>query len=273
MRASISAADSAFYREQGYFIFRQILPASLITDLRRTATKALELARKLNGPQAQRLQGLDQHAEIGLAPLEAFMKLPALVEGVHALLSPRHRIAAPGNMSFLFEPAEQCWATEWHRDWRDHLSPAHFAEAFDGGWEPIASDPNLFNQINCALYDDPCTWFVPGTNRRLDDTPGEAAAAKRAGRADVENKDHRRTEAEQEIFLNNYCGEMPGAISLRLQAGDLALYRSVAWHTGSYVPYRRRATLHCSASTPEYEKFWKRTAGIVERKLPASVGS
>lgn len=45
---------------------------------------------------------------------------------------------------------------------------------------------------------------------------------------------------------------MPGAKRLYLEAGDLALYRSTLWHIGNYVPYKKRATLHDNAMTPEY---------------------
>ena len=48
---------------------------------------------------------------------------------------------------------------------------------------------------------------------------------------------------------------MPGAVQLRLNAGDFALYRSSAWHLGNYVPYRKRATLHDFCGTPEYSAY------------------
>lgn len=258
MHRSITEQDAAFYREQGYFIFRQILPASLITDLRAVAAKALEIARKQSGPQAQRLAAIDQHPEVNGPAVRAFFELDELNRGLRALLSERHALSAPGNLTLLFEPGQKSWATEWHRDWRDHMSADKFDRLFEHKWETTAADPNLFNQMNCALYEDPCTWFVPGSHRRLNDTPEEVRASKAADRANVENRDGRRSEEQQEIYLYNYCAGMPGAVQLRLQPGDLAIYRSVAWHTGSYVPYRRRATLHCSAVTPEYLAFWKK---------------
>ena len=44
------------YRTQGYTVFRQLLPPSLVTDLRRICDKARDLTRQQRGPQAQRLQ-------------------------------------------------------------------------------------------------------------------------------------------------------------------------------------------------------------------------
>ena len=45
--------------ETGHIIIlRGIVPPSLLTDLRREAEKARDLAHKLNGPQTQRIQPL-----------------------------------------------------------------------------------------------------------------------------------------------------------------------------------------------------------------------
>ena len=44
------------YHTQGFTVFRQILPPALLSDLRRVAAKARELARQQRGPQTQRLQ-------------------------------------------------------------------------------------------------------------------------------------------------------------------------------------------------------------------------
>ena len=46
------------YLSQGYLILRGIVPPSLLTDLRREAEKARDLAHKLNGPQTQSIQPL-----------------------------------------------------------------------------------------------------------------------------------------------------------------------------------------------------------------------
>ena len=48
---------------------------------------------------------------------------------------------------------------------------------------------------------------------------------------------------------------MPGAVQLRLSAGDFALYRSSAWHIGNYVPYRKRATIHDFCGTPAWSDY------------------
>jgi hypothetical protein len=145
------------------------------------------------------------------------------------------------------------------------MSEAKFAEVFAGRWNEQAADLDLFNQLNAALYEDVSTWFVPGTNVRLWDTPEELTAAHGADRAALENHGARRNEPDQERFLREYCLGMPGAVQLRLEPGDVVLYRNVAWHLGSYVPYRKRATLHCTATTENYDAFVQRATALLEK--------
>lgn len=260
-----SERDVVFFREQGYFVLRQIVPPALITDLRRMAEEAKTIARREGGPQAQRLQPLVGREGLEAAPLRAFVELPELRAALQTLLTPRHEVSPLDMFGILFEPADRCWATEWHRDWHDHLGAEQFAKVFAEGWEKLAGDLNLFNQFNCALYEDTATWYVPGSHRRLTNTPEETRAAKAADRAAVENQKHERSEAEQEVFLINYCTGMPGAVPLHLNAGDLAIYRNVGWHIGNYVPYRKRATLHGGVITPEYEVFIKRSKVLMAK--------
>ena len=51
----------ADYHTLGYTIFQDIIPTSLLTDLRRVADKAREITRKVTGPQAQRLQPIAKY--------------------------------------------------------------------------------------------------------------------------------------------------------------------------------------------------------------------
>ena len=255
---------AAFYREQGYAILRGIIPPALITDLRRTAEEARVIARRLEGPQAQRLQPLGDHVD--LAAVRTFAALPELAAALAAILTPRHHVSDPARMALLFEPAEQCWSTEWHRDWRQQMTTEQFEQVFGvGRWARVMTDLNYFNQINCALYEDTATWYVPGSHFRAQDTPEEIRAAKSADRAAVENWQKQRTEAEQERFLQEYCSAMPGAVRVALNAGDLLLYRNLAWHLGSYLPYRKRATLHCNAATPEFVAFQQENVQVMAK--------
>ncbi len=255
---------AAFYREHGYIILRGIIPPALIADLRRTAEEARVIARRLEGPSAQRLQPLGEHVD--LAAVRVFAALPELAAALAGILTPRHHVSDPARMALLFEPAEHCWSTEWHRDWRQQMTTAQFEEVFGvGRWARLLPDLNYFNQINAALYEDTATWYVPGSHFRLQDTPDEIRAAHSADRAAVENWKKQRTEEEQERFLHDYCTAMPGAVQVVLNAGDLLLYRNLGWHLGSYLPYRKRATLHCSATTPEFLAFVQENVPVMAK--------
>jgi hypothetical protein len=229
------------YRTLGYTVFRRILPASLVSDLRVACAQARTLARERQGPQAQRLQPL-ANFELDQRPFDNYFQLPELVAALHEVLSPEHANGGPTIAGVLFEPRDSPWATNWHRDWRDHR-PHQRAE-----WEANFRDVRCFNQVNCALYDDDCTWIVPGCHVRAEDTPGERAALPMPdlgglGAVDIERR------------LHDYCAGMPGAVQLRLGPGDYALYRNTLLHLGNYVPYRQRATIHDIVNTPRYAEF------------------
>lgn len=261
-----------FYRNQGYAVLRGIVPPALISDLRRVAEEGRAIARRLEGPSAQRLQPLGEHLD--LAPFRAVAALPELAGAIAAVLTPRHRPSDPARAALLFEPAEHCWSTEWHRDSRDHMSAEQFARVYGGGrWDRIVQDPNYFNQINCALYEDNATWYVPGSQWRGQDTVDEARAARSADRGEVENWRKQRTEEEQERFLHQYATGMPGAVQVTLQAGDLLLFRNLGWHLGSYLPYRKRATFHFNAVTPEMLAFQQENAQVAAEMRAALIAA
>jgi hypothetical protein len=264
MKTPINAATVRFYRENGYIILKGVVPPAMIDRLRMMAEAARVIAHRVHGPQAQRLQPLGDHVDI--TPLREFTALPDFGAAIRAILSERHFLSTPESMTVLFEPADHCWSTEWHRDVRDHIDQPVFDAVLGGGrWERVATDFANFNQYNCALYEDTSTWFVPGTHASMTDTPGQLAAARAQDRAAVENWKRERSEAEQEIFLLDYCQSMPGAVQVILQPGDLVLYRNTAWHMGNYVPYRRRATVHGQADTTEYARYKLDLADMFKR--------
>ena len=53
----------AQYYRDGYTILREILPPSLIRDLRRVTDAGRAIAREESGPQAQRLQPMERYVE------------------------------------------------------------------------------------------------------------------------------------------------------------------------------------------------------------------
>lgn len=253
MRFKLTDQHIHDFNLQGFTVFRGLLPAALVRDLRREADKARILARQTKGPQAQRLQPLSAY-DLDLRPFQAYRDLPDLREALEALFgdldwSFRDLNDRELNLGILVEPGEQPWCTPWHRDWRDHVPTA-----VRGFVEEQLLDRRLFLQVNCALYADESLWVVPGSQLRLD-LPSEIAAfpTQPPQKPELEGLGNE----EREAACLAYCQRMPGGVPLHLQAGDYAIYRDVLWHLGNYVPYRRRATLHDLIETPQYAAFRK----------------
>jgi hypothetical protein len=240
------------YHTLGYTVFRGILPPALIGDLRRVTERAREIARGKYGPQAQRLQPVSAH-DLDQQPFDAFRELPDLHAAITSLLSPQHTYGSREILGVLIEPADLPYCTAWHRDWRDNMHGLDPTE-----WEAVFHDPAYFNQLNVALYEDDCTWVVPGSHLRRD-LPREAARFPERPPRGPELEG--RSAEERERLCLEYCESMPGAARLRLNAGDCALYRNTLWHLGSYLPYRKRATLHDAVETPEFKAWWQKQRG------------
>ena len=153
-------------------------------------------------------------------------------------------------MGVLFEPAGSPWCTHWHRDWRDNIPGLELAR-----WDEHFADDRYFNQVNCALYADSCTWVVPGSHLRRD-LPCEAARfpERPIAAPDLEGQ----SAAERELSCREYARSMPGARQLFLDAGDFCLYRNTLWHLGSYVPYARKGD-------PARRRGHRRVRGLARR--------
>jgi len=89
--------------------------------------------------------------------------VPDLVEAIIKLLTAHHRYGSRDHLAILLEPAEIPYCTHRHRDWRDNLRGLKMER-----WSERLLDINLFNQINCAFYDNSCTWILPGSHFRYD---------------------------------------------------------------------------------------------------------
>ena len=251
------------YRTQGYTVFRQILPPSLVADLRRVCDEARDLARQQRGPQAQRLQPIADFP-LDQQPFADYVALPALNDALHRLLSPAFRVGGPQVMGVLFEPAEWPWCTHWHRDWRDNMPGLELTS-----WDEHFADDRYFNQVNCALYADSCTWVVPGSHLRRDLPCERTRFPERPIAApDLEGQ----SATEREWTCLGYTKSMPGARQLFLDAGDFCLYRNTLWHIGNYVPYAKRATLHDAVDTDEFVAWRDETLRLVQARRAAGHG-
>lgn len=251
------------FHTQGYTVFEQILPPSLIGDLRRVTDRARELARAEHGGQAQRLQPVAEY-DLDQRPFIDYAELPDLVDALARVLTPRHRHGDRDIFGVLLEPQDLPWCTAWHRDWRDNLAGLPLDK-----WDAVFSDIDYFNQINCAVYDDDSTWVVPGSHLRRD-LPREIERfpERPIRKPDLEG----RSAEEREAIGLEYCRSMPGAVQLYLNAGDFALYRNTLWHLGNYVPYKMRATIHDGAMTPEFTEFLREMPKIAAKRREAGHG-
>jgi hypothetical protein len=192
------------YYHHGFTVLPGIVPPALVRDLRNSLSPGRELARELHGPQGQRLQPLKNHGDkLDLGPCRDFTDLPELVDACKRVLSPGHELTGvDGSMGVFYEPAESPWSTHWHRDITaasDGVDPDEFAR--------INMDATFFTQVNCALYTDVSTWYVPASDGRPNIGGEQEAAA-----AMPDTKDMAMEEAEYAGI--EYCRGMPGRAQL-----------------------------------------------------------
>ncbi len=147
----------------------------------------------------------------------------------------------------------------------------------------VSNDFNFWNQVNCPLYEDNSTWYVPGSFQRDSNTVKENELYASTTQEILRDETNEQTDEALELFCLQYCQAMPDAVQLVLNPGDFCVYRNVGWHIGNYVPYRKRMTIHTQCDTPEFVAFrneyfhllnaqplrWKSTANCRSRKGPA----
>lgn len=240
------------YWSLGYVIFRRILPGSLLRDLRVEADKARALAHELHGPQAQRLQPIAKYSDrINYKPFRDYAELPELHASINRLLGPTsdgatvyHSYRERDVLGLLVEPIERPRHHGWHRDWVSDvaLDEQRMPERLrKEAW--VFENKVEMNQVNCAIYPDPCLWYVPGSHARRIDLPGERQGScyiKEKNPFDLMEGSH----AELERAYLEACYDFPGAVRVYLDPGDFMVYRNLGWHTGVYTTYTPRATIH-----------------------------
>ncbi len=253
MPFEITSQHVVDFHRDGFVVFRNLLPGSLIKDLRAQADVALKIARE-RSPQAQRLQPIASHPAIDMKPFDDYHALPNLQKGLDVLFGEAFSTRPDPNATrsvfgILFEPRDMPYCTAWHRDWRDNIAGLKTQE-----WRKIMTDLRYFNQVNLPLYGDECTWVVPGSHLR-DDTFAEfnRFPTRPIPGPDLAGKD--AVQAELECW--EYTNSLTGAVQARLNPGDYMLYRNSLWHIGNYVPYKKRATIHDGIFSAEFESFFK----------------
>ena len=144
-------------------------------------------------------------------------------------------------MGLLVEPLGHPWHCGWHRDGVVEVPLAARSDEVRAALEEVWHDLRVFNQVKCALYADACTWYVPSRHLRSFDLPGERQST---GDPRTSNSGPDISHVEAEHFYLEHCRAMPGAVQIHLNAGKFMIYRNLVWHTGFYLPYQARATIH-----------------------------
>lgn len=241
---AIELRDEMFaeYYTRGYLIFRNVIPPALLKDLRREAAKARELAYQVNGPQTQRIQPIAKYADkIDQRPFQDYCELPNLHDLVRRLLGLGYTHGHRDIMGLLLEPRDKSWNQGWHRDGIVEVPVDAQDAQLHKNLEQAVLDIRVWNQVNCALYNDCCTWYVPGSHLRLHDLPGERQTI---GDKEITTDLDNASDEEREIRNIQHARGFPGAVQTQLGPGDYMVYRNFAWHCGNYVKYQPRATIH-----------------------------
>ena len=103
-------------------------------------------------------------------------------------------------MGLLVEPLEYPWHIGWHRDGVVEVPPEARDETVNAKLAEVWHDLRHFNQVNCAIYADSCTWFVPGSHLRQWDMPGEEQSTK-------DPKLRKPAEGQSNAEAERYCLE------------------------------------------------------------------
>jgi hypothetical protein len=241
---AIELRDEMFsdYFSRGFIILRNVIPPALLTDLRREAGKARDLAQKLHGPMSQRIQPIAKYADtIDQKPFQDYCELPDLRDAVNKLLGAPCTHGHVDVMGLLIEPRDKPWNQGWHRDGPVEVPLAAQDDILMKKVDAMAVDYRIWNQVNCALYNDCCTWYVPGSHLRARNLPGERQTL---GDPEITTQLEGLSNEEREVRNIQHARNFPGAVQTQLGPGDYMIYRNIAWHCGNYVPYQPRATIH-----------------------------
>ena len=182
MAFGFSDEDNEQYEREGYVIFREIVPASLMNDIRNAIEPVEEFiahnarvdsrAGKREKPDMRRYGPLSEYEHLmpSLKPIQDFCELPALLDAVQRITSPECNYGTPETLEVLRSPAA-IFSTAWHRDFLrtpGESGAPTYQELFDD----MAKEPTWFHQFNCPLYRELSLWYVPGTYNK-DDTDAQ----------------------------------------------------------------------------------------------------
>ena len=228
------------FLEDGYAIFKQVVPPDRLNAMRGAAETMVERQRKIwareqgpdDPPGGHYGNSPQPRLNIGANPEIIDEKTAQFVEfwchenthGVSAqLLDMPH--AGNTEMMMMCSPLQPHGPAAWHRDIHPFDSAPLQAYA-----EDILENGPRYVQWNIPLYDDDVLWVVPGSHVRFN------------------------TDQEQAQLDTDSRVPLLDGIQTRLEAGDGVVYITPILHWGSDYSAKLRRTLHGGFSNFNYRK-------------------
>lgn len=276
---SPEAKDS--FRRNGFLCLKNFLAADQVQSLRAIYDRSRRFRKSYKNSAVQRFQ-----------PLSRFEPLRTCTEHFDVNAISAVATSLLGIETSLVKDLLGAWTSNsrltyvlpWHRDIRDNSMGYDYRL-----WEEKQDDREYFLQFNLPIFDDASFWVVPGSDSRAD-TPQEAAAyankpiqvpgqekflnpwwpknrlytnSYRVGEYLMNSVDpgNRRNVEENERRLatcRKYAEAMPGAVEVKVGAGDILFYRGCSWHTAIYRADVDRFTFFSNLRTRDSD-HWYRT--------------
>ncbi len=223
--------DRDQFLDQGYLIFRNLIPADRLESMRASCEIMLE-RQKVNWARERGPDDPPGGEYEKVRQPRVMMKRPGLIDAETANVVEEFWVADETleiASQLLCEP-EPCitemmmmcnpvrdWpgGTGWHRD----IHPVDMAP-LDALTADLIENGPRYTQWNVPLYDDSVLWVIPESHRR------------------------RNTEQENAELLKDRAAPVTGGIPVELNAGDGVIYINYLNHTGSNYTTKKRRTLH-----------------------------
>ncbi|MCX5662221.1 MAG: phytanoyl-CoA dioxygenase family protein [Planctomycetota bacterium] len=247
-KPAISAADLAFYHDQGYLVLRQAFTPARVKSLVDGVKRVAELGRE----GKIQVSFLDKEktlpARLGNI-LHPDRYQPAFADWLAEDLAPliEATIGGPARHSLygmLAAGAGEPYLQGWHRDLGKPGAPDEV--------EYLKHHHGRFVQFNAPIQpDDHFLHIVPASHLRAS-TPAEIKAQNRPA-FDRQGKTGPLS-ADELIALEKWdaADAMPGAMIVRMNPGDIAFYNANLWHRGWNAKGLTRWTMHSAFWKPEY---------------------
>ncbi len=223
--------DRGQFMDQGYLIFRNLIPPDKLETMRASCETILERQKvnwarergpddppggeydKARQPRVMMMRPGLIDAETANVVEDFWVADETLEVASQLLCEPEPCIT---EMMMMCNPIRD-WpgGTGWHRD----IHPVDMAPLDALTADVMESGPR-YTQWNVPLYDDSVLWVIPGSHRR------------------------RNTPQENAELLKDRAGPVTGGMPVELNAGDGVVYINYLNHTGSNYTTEKRRTLH-----------------------------